>query len=276
MIDDGPPSYGILKQRSIKDKYDSYIEEIYYLGYTVVPSGLRPDDLNHLRKSIDRYYREQSRETGETAALGAERDILRCPLSYDDSFLRVATLPSVLEVARRVLGENVVLLQQNGIINQPNLVQYQSRWHRDLPYQHFVSSQKLAVNALLCVDDFTFDTGGTFVLPGSQMFEEFPSARLVSRWERVVEAAAGSVIMMDAMLYHRAGTNVSAGARRGVNHVIGKPLLSQQIDIPRLIGPRFANDPFLSRYLGYYWNPAADVQNWRAKRFDHPPAAKPL
>jgi hypothetical protein len=267
-VSDDPPSYGITRQRTINDDYDSHVEEIYYLGYTIVPSGLEADVLDDLRQSIDRYYGEQFAESVGAAELGAESDILRCPLSYDDSFLQVATLPPVLEVARRVLGENIVLLQQNGIINQPNLTQYQSRWHRDLPYQHFVSSQKLAVNALLCVDDFTFDTGGTYVLPGSQMFEEFPSARLVSQCERAVEAAAGSVIMMDAMLYHRAGTNVSAAPRRGVNHVIGKPLLAQQIDIPRLLGPRFANDSFLGRYLGYYWNPAADVQDWRAKRFN--------
>jgi hypothetical protein len=267
VINDDPPSYGILRRRSANDDYDNYVEEIDYLGYTVVPSGLRRDALDDLRQSTDRYYKAQVEESGKAAALGAENGILRCPLSYDDKFLQVATLPSVLEVARRVLGENIVLLQQNAIINQPDLPQYQSRWHRDLPYQHFVSSQKLAVNALLCVDDFTADTGGTFVLPGSQMFEEFPSRRLVNQWERVVEAAAGSVIMMDAMLFHRAGSNVSAAARRGINHVIGKPLLAQQIDIPRLVGPRFANDPFLSRYLGYYWNPAADVSHWRAKRF---------
>ena len=29
---------------------------------------------------------------------------------------------------------------------------------------------------------------------------------------------------------------------------------------------RFAADPFLSGYLGYRWNPAADVRDWRGRR----------
>lgn len=264
MIDDDPPAYGISQRRLIKDECDAHVEELSYLGYTVVSSDLSTDRLNGLRENVDRYYRQQCEETGTSAAEGG---ILRCPLIYDDIFLEIAILPKVLEIAQRMLGENIILLQQNATINEPNLPQYQSRWHRDLPYQHFVVSQPIALNALVCVDDFTLDTGGTLVLPGSHMFEEFPSSRLVKQWERVVPAPAGSVIMMNAMLYHRAGKNVSPAGRRGVNHVIGKPFLAQQIDIPGLMGPRFADDPFLTRYLGYYWNPAATVGEWRRKRF---------
>lgn len=266
MNDDGPLAYGVLRQRKVEDDCDRHCEEIDYLGYTIVPSGLDGMALAVLREKIDQYYSEQSAGAADPVDLGVERDVLRCPLSYDDAFLDVATLPTVLEVARRALGQSLVLLQQNAIINNPQSVQHQSRWHRDLPYQHFVASRKLAVNALLCVDDFTKETGGTVVLPGSHMFEDFPSGHLVRRVETVIEAKAGSVIMMDAMLYHRAGRNVSLIVRRAVNHLIGLPLLGQQIDIPRLLGPRFADHPFLSGYLGYRWNPAANVENWRSQR----------
>lgn len=260
MNSDEPLAYGVLRQRKIQDDCDRYLEEIDYLGYTVVSSGLDAAALARLRQKIDQYYLEQSAGIAEP---GAESDILRCPLSYDDAFLEVATLPPVLQIATRALGQSLVLLQQNAIINQPGSVQHQSRWHRDLPYQHFVASRKLAVNALLCVDDFTTETGGTLILQGSHRFEEFPSAQLVRRLEAVVEAKAGSVIMMDAMLYHRAGKNVSSMVRRAVNHLIGLPFLGQQIDIPRALGPRFAEHPFLGGYLGYRWNPASSVESWR-------------
>jgi ectoine hydroxylase-related dioxygenase (phytanoyl-CoA dioxygenase family) len=266
MIEVQPPSYGVTRQRELADPLDAHVEEIEVLGYTVVASGLDVGVLAQFRTLIDKAYGDQAAAGGNLDELGAESDILRCPLACDDLFLDAATLPSVLEIARRVLGDNLVLLQQNAIINQPQGRQYQSRWHRDLPYQHFVGSQALAVNALLCVDDFTLETGGTLVLPGSHMFEDFPSGRLVGRQELVVEATAGSVIMMHAMLYHRAGSNVSRAPRRGVNHLIGKPLLAQQIDIPRLLGPRHAEHPVLGPYLGYRWNPAEDVATWRDKR----------
>ena len=257
-------NYGVAETRVVTDEVDARVEELEFRGYTIVPSGLDPATLADLRRRLDGLHAEEVAAGSDGFA--ADRDLVRCPLALDETFLSVATLPAVIAVARRALGESIVLLQQNAILNQPASEQYQSRWHRDLPYQHFVASRRLAVNALLCVDDFTIETGGTVVLPGSHMFEAFPSAGLVLREERVAEAPAGSVIMMDAMLYHRAGANVSASVRRGVNHLIGRPLLAQQIDIPRQLGGRHADDPFLAGYLGYRWNPAADVAAWRTLR----------
>jgi ectoine hydroxylase-related dioxygenase (phytanoyl-CoA dioxygenase family) len=261
-----PPSYGVIQRRTLTDDLDANVEEIEVLGYTVTPSGLDAEALSRLRALIDEINGQQTASGDASHELGAESDIVRSPLAYDPLFLEAAILPTVMEIAGRILGENIVLLQQNAIVNQPRSPQYQSRWHRDLPYQHFVGSRALAVNALLCVDDFTRETGGTLVLSGSHMFEDFPSRRLVANQERTIEAPAGSVIMMHAMLYHRAGANVSRTTRRGVNHLIGRPMLAQQIDIPRLLGPQYADDPKLGPYLGYRWNPAEDVASWRDKR----------
>jgi len=256
-----PPSYGVLRQRELADDVDGHVEELDVCGYAVVGSGLDATQLAALRQRIERLQASQ-----DAAGLEQDRGVIRCPLALDEALLEVATLPAVLEIARRSFGANFVLLQQNAILNAPASPHYQSRWHRDLPYQHFVSSRRLAISALLCVDDFTAETGGTVVLPGSHLREEFPSARLVAREERGVEAPAGSVILMDAMLYHRAGANRSSAVRIGVNHLIGLPMLVQQIDIPRLLGSRFVADSFLGGYLGYRWNPAADVEAWRSQR----------
>jgi ectoine hydroxylase-related dioxygenase (phytanoyl-CoA dioxygenase family) len=260
-------THGISEKRVAKDAVDLHLEEIDYLGFTVVESGLSETDLETIRGGIDRAQAEQVRATeGVGAAMKSDADILRCPLAYDEIFLRVATVESLMEICRRVLGQNFVLLQQNAIVNCPTTTEYQSRWHRDLSYQHFVSTRKLALNALLCVEDFTIETGGTVVLPGSHMFEAFPSAQFVKKNSITATAKAGSILILDAMLFHRSGLNKSGKNRRGVNHLIGKPLLVQQIDIPRLLGGRHSSDPFLKRYLGYQWNPASDVASWRMLR----------
>jgi ectoine hydroxylase-related dioxygenase (phytanoyl-CoA dioxygenase family) len=259
-----PLSYGIAEARLPADQVEVHLEEIEVRGYTIVPSGLDAAALDDLRRRLDVLHGEDLAEGSEN--FPADRDLIRCPLARDDAFLGAATLPAVVAIAERALGESIVLLQQNAILNQPVSEQFQSRWHRDLPYQHFVTSRRLAVNALLCVDDFTGESGGTVVLPGSHMFEGFPSAGLVAKEERVAEAPAGSVIMMDALLFHRAGANITQGVRRGINHLIGRPFLAQQIDIPRQLNGRHAEDPFLARYLGYRWNPAVDVQTWRNAR----------
>jgi ectoine hydroxylase-related dioxygenase (phytanoyl-CoA dioxygenase family) len=178
----------------------------------------------------------------------------------------MATNPVLLGVAERILGSNFVLLMQNGVINPPSTKHYQTNWHRDLNYQHWVCSRPLALSALFCLDRFSRETGGTHILMGTHLKEEFPSEEFVRRYEEVVEARPGSIILFDSMLFHRAGHNSSTIVRRAVNHVIGVPILGQQISIPDMLQGRFRDDPFLSRFLGYRWNPRPGVRSWRMQR----------
>lgn len=265
MSDDRVASYGVIQCRSATDEVDLQVEELEYLGYTVLDSGLTPAELQSIRDQTDAGYSVQLNET-RSLGMTADADILRCPLAYDDVFVKVATLPPLMAVCRRLLGENFVLLQQNGIINRPSTKEFQSRWHRDLTYQHFVSTKVLALNALLCVDDFSLETGGTVVLPGSHSFEDFPSSGFVRKHEVTANAKAGSILVLNAMLFHRSGLNNSGRDRRGINHLIGRPLLVQQIDLPRVLDGRHSSDEFLRKYLGYQWNPAPSVGAWRAAR----------
>jgi ectoine hydroxylase-related dioxygenase (phytanoyl-CoA dioxygenase family) len=181
-----------------------------------------------------------------------EHHSLRLPLHYDRSMLELATNAVVLAITRRLIGDYIVLNQQNGVINPASGEPYnQGRWHRDLPYQHFVSSHPLAVNALFCLDPFRADNGATFVLPGSQHIEAFPSDEMVERAAIQITAPAGSFIMLDGMTYHSGGVNLTDKRRRGVNHVYTIPLIKQQIDLPRCLGQEFSSDPEERKLLGY-------------------------
>jgi ectoine hydroxylase-related dioxygenase (phytanoyl-CoA dioxygenase family) len=82
----------------------------------------------------------------------------------------------------------------------------------------------------------------------------------------VSNAKAGSLLILDSMLFHRAGYNKSNRNRRGINHLIGRPFMAQQIDMPRLLNGRHRDDEFLGAYLGYRWNPASNVSAWRKQR----------
>lgn len=257
-------THGITKRTTVADVLDEKVEELQITGYTLLESEFAPPEIAALKARLAEIDALQQRESG--SILTHDAFIVRCPLAYDEMFLSVATHAPLMELCRRVLGENFVLLQQNGIINRPDRGNYQSRWHRDLSYQHFVASRTLALNALLCLDDFTSETGGTFVLPATHLQEDFPSDSFVRRHEIPATAKAGAFLVLNALLFHRAGQNCSTRNRCGINHVIGLPLLAQQIDIPRAINTDHSQDPFLSRYLGYRWNPAPDVTAWRSRR----------
>jgi ectoine hydroxylase-related dioxygenase (phytanoyl-CoA dioxygenase family) len=118
----------------------------------------------------------------------------------------------------------------------------------------------------LCLDTFVPETGCTHVLAGSHKVEAFPSDAYATRMEQPVSAPAGSYIVMDAMLYHRAGVNRSGGIRRAVNNVYALPILKQQIVLPALLGGRWSDDAALARLLGYDSDPPASVAEYRRRR----------
>jgi hypothetical protein len=267
MLDQNVNSYGVLEAPGGPDAADLQLEELRRVGCTVIESGFGEAELERMRTRLSEVYERQAAEL-EAASLEAsdDADVARCPLAYDPCFLDLATGAELMGFCARVFGDNFVLLQQNGVINRPSKAHYQLRWHRDLPFQHWVATKPLAIACLFCLDPFDATTGGTYGLPGSHRDEAFPSEAFVRAHQRVVTAPAGSFIVMDAMMFHRAGRNTSERPRVGINHLIGLPFLAQQIDIPRVLGEAAPDDPRIARYLGYKWNPAPSIEAWRSAR----------
>jgi ectoine hydroxylase-related dioxygenase (phytanoyl-CoA dioxygenase family) len=263
--------YGVSERLSQNDAIDEAVAELCINGFTVLPSGFSPAFIDSLKNGLDRAYAKQVAEIGSEADLQAinDADIARCMLTYEADYLDVATAPALIALAQRYLGSEFVLMMQNGIINRPDRENYQARWHRDLNYQHWTSSKPVALNALLCIDEFTAENGATFVLPGTHRVAPFPTDAFTRKHQMQLSAPAGSFVVLDAMVFHRAGINRSSKVRRAVNHVIGLPFMTQQVDIPRAMArgdrPEPA-DPQVRKYLGYRWTPAADAIDWRQRR----------
>ncbi len=261
-------AYGVKHATVNETAIERHAEEIRLSGYTVVRQIMDPSLLSSACFKLDRLYETQAAAHGGIAQLRAINDanIVRCPLAQDDFFLELATNARLVAIANELLGDYVILQQQNGVINPANDENYQAGWHRDLPHQHFVSSRPLAISALVCLDPFTDETGGTYVLPASHQAEAFPSEEYVHTHQRGIVAEPGDALVFDSMLYHRAGTNRSGRARRGVNHVYALPFFNQQISLPRVLKGRFADDPKLRRLLGYDIEPAESAFEWRDRR----------
>lgn len=263
-------TFGVHERTRLSCETDGRVEEIKLLGYTVVPGALDAAELGAIRESVDRIYRTQAEEVGGEEQLEKINDAhtARALLAYDELFLRVATNPKVLAIVERFLGGYYTLMLQNGILNMPEVGDEQNAgaWHRDLNYQHFVSTRPLSVSALFCVDDFSDETGGTHVLPASHKTEACPSDEFIRAHERGVEASAGSVLVFDSMLFHRSGHNRSGRVRRALNHMYTLPLIKQQISFPEMLGGKYSDDPFLRNFLGYESATDASVAEFRGRR----------
>ena len=265
-------SYGIGERASASTEAGEHAERIRLAGYTIIDAGFDADYVARISAAIDALLRRQADEGGGVARLAeiGEHETARCCLAYDDAFLALVVNPRVTDVCRLLLGDYIVLMQQNAIVNPPGRDHTQTAYHRDLPYQHFVSSRPLGISVLFCVDPFTARNGATVVLPASHRIEEFPSQGTAAALEVPVEAPSGACIVFDSMLFHRAGANRSDAPRRAVNQVYTRPFIAQQISIPDALDGKYADDPALARLLGYGTAPARSVAEWRARRSRRP------
>jgi ectoine hydroxylase-related dioxygenase (phytanoyl-CoA dioxygenase family) len=230
-------SYGILAQDDPASEQDVIADQVKRLGYAILESGYAPDELRQISDAFNSTRVNYLRKYGEARLRTVnELHTVRALLTHGDPvFSRLATNPNLLNVLGRLIIGKYILNQQNGVINPPRQTYNQGSWHRDLPYQHYVSDTPLAVNALFCVDDFTPDNGATFVLPASHRVSNFPSTKYIQRNALQVVARAGQYLILDCMLFHSGGFNHSDMERRAVNHVYSIPYFKQQIKLTELL-----------------------------------------
>jgi hypothetical protein len=259
--------YGGFQQTNISNEISGHVEEIAVKGFTIVKDLFSPAEMEVWRQKIDGTYELQESEFGREALIAIqELDMCRAPLLYDFSFISLAAHPRILAIIQRILGDWFILNLQNAVINRPGTVHHQSSWHRDLPYQNFVISKPLAINALFAIDDFSADTGGTHVVPFTHKMEILPSDTYINNNRVVVNAPAGSAIVFDTMLFHRAGENRSQIIRRAVNHLYTAPIIKQQYDFPRALANQPDLEPMIARLLGMTSQVALDDKAWRNAR----------
>jgi ectoine hydroxylase-related dioxygenase (phytanoyl-CoA dioxygenase family) len=226
-------AYGVLNRSLAESDLDEIVEQVRNLGYAAFDARLSADELRSLSQAfqetrtryIDTYGEKELRTVDEYWTV-------RAPLTLDLEFLTLALNERLISAMRRLISGKFILNQQNSVINPPGESYNQAAWHRDLPYQHFVSSTPIAVNALFCLDEFTTQNGATFILPASHKSEAFPSPNYVRKNALQVEAPAGSFILLDCMAFHAGGFNRTQSARRAINQVYTVPFFKQQINIP--------------------------------------------
>jgi len=254
--------YGVTIQNQSSSALEYQLEEFNRNGFTVVDSGFDSETIAKLQVDFDsvrKQYREQY--SLELLQQTDEHNGIRLPLSLDRAFLHLAFNENVLAFVESCMGNNFILNQQNGVINPANNTYNQAAWHRDLPYQHYTSSKPLAINALYCVDDFTLENGGTKVIPGSHLHDEYPSENYLQKHKVQAIAKAGSFIVLNCMLYHAGETNKSKYDRRAVNHVYASPMIRQQIDLKKSVA-QYDLSEMQKRLLGINFNSVTQVSEY--------------
>jgi len=259
--------YGVLSQDDPASEFDEIAEQVRRLGYAILESGYSANELKLLSESFNLTRANYIQMYSEARLRSAkEFHTIRAPLTQGDpAFLRLVTNQNLLNVLSKLIIGKFILNQQNGIINPPNEKYNQGAWHRDLPYQHYVSSTPLAINALFCLDDFTLENGSTFVLPATHKTANYPSESYVEKNALQIEARAGQYILLDCMLFHSGGSNRTGKERRAINHVYTIPYFKQQIKLSELLKTADLS-PDQKELLGFNVEEPCSIDQYLAKR----------
>lgn len=225
-------SYGVLETEPVGDELSIHVEEVRNIGYTTIASGLNENELKVIREnclSTSELYKNLYSKYN-LSSIGEENSF-RCPALIDLDFLKIPSNIKLIEIVSRLITGEFFLNQQNLVVNPPKSNSYtQLKFHRDLPYQHYVSTRPLAINALFAVDDFTIQNGGTYVIPGSHKTERFPTDAYLESQQKQISVKAGTFLVLDCMVYHAAAPNLSENPRIGINHVFSTVMFRPQID----------------------------------------------
>jgi ectoine hydroxylase-related dioxygenase (phytanoyl-CoA dioxygenase family) len=227
-------------------------------GYAVVEGVLDSDFRERTRHALYCVREKINAELGMgRLERHGELGTLRIPMKFDDHFFSFLELPELLAVIDATVGDTAILNRQTGIIlpsfapgEAPSAPQ--NRLHME--FTRVLNGYLMAINALFAIDDFTAESGGTLLVPGSNQADPPPSRDYLERNAISIECPAGSMLIFDSTLWHCSGENVSGRDRLAVGHMFVRSYVKQQFDYCRALGEDKvqAQKPRTQQLLGWY------------------------
>jgi ectoine hydroxylase-related dioxygenase (phytanoyl-CoA dioxygenase family) len=186
-------------------------------GVGIVAGALDPTLLADVQAALYRAA-EQDRRRARTTKYMADRPgddtnqrVWNLP-SRDPVFLDLVEHPVALSFVRQIVGWPALLSNISANITGPG--GGEMGLHADQGYMPEPWSGAQAINIVWCVDDFTDANGATRAVPGSHALNRAPQGDDHLEPTVALEAPAGSMIAMEARLWHQTGNNRTASSTR--------------------------------------------------------------
>lgn len=216
---------------------DSNRHQLDEQGYLVLPGLMSPDLLDALRLRIDELFGEEGLAAGAEFKQepGARR--LANLVNKGRVFEEVILTPEILDCMAHVLGPRFKLSSLNVRSADP---------HTDAGQPLHVDggavaddSGYCACNSVWMLDDFTPENGATRMVPGSHRWKQAPPPDLHDPHpqEQLVTGKAGTVVVMNAHMWHGGTANRTARPRRAMHGYYTRWDKPQQQYQKRLLSP---------------------------------------
>lgn len=217
---------------------DEILSHLDIAGYCVVEAVIPASEVGAVRESVAAAMQAEYETAMQRAAKvrakghrigGAGVQAVPGIINLDQSFAPYLADARIIGVVQALFGDFHRISNTSGMINHPG--NDRGYWHADWPFNqtnaaHIPAPYADAVSklsSLWMLTEFTPETGGTLVVPGSHKQRSNPSDgsgfdREASHPDEVqVAGAAGSVLLLDSRLWHCVASNRSNAPRVAMN-----------------------------------------------------------
>ncbi|MBS1808236.1 MAG: phytanoyl-CoA dioxygenase family protein [Acidobacteria bacterium] len=209
-------------------------------GYVILRDFITPERLEVLRHSIEALYAEQGERAGSEYRQEPQTRRLANLVNCGELFEQVVAEPKVLSFVQQVLGDEFKLSSLNFRSANPY-----SNWVQPLHCDvGAVPDDKgfWVCNVIWLLDDFTADNGTTRFVPGTHRTGKLPQEVLSDPAaphpdEKIVLETAGTVVVMNAHMWHGATANRTAHHRRALHSFYCRADKPQQQYQKQLLSP---------------------------------------
>lgn len=195
-------------------------QQLDEVGYVLLPGLMEAELMSTLQNEVERLFKAEGEHAGCEFKTEPGSRRLANLINKGSVFQQISVHPVVLSMVRHVLQGSVKLSSVNARSVNPHWDAPQS-WHCDMGA---VPDERGAwvCNVVWLLDDFKSTNGPLRVIPGSHRWNRLPQDALEDLTadhpqQRVITAAAGSVFVMNAHLWHGGMANLTDRSRTAVH-----------------------------------------------------------
>ena len=207
--DDTKALYSMLEERETR--------QLDELGYLVLPGFVPPAMLAELRDRVETLWAQEGSEAGSEFRYEAGTRRLANLVDKGAVFAELVVMPKMLECIEHVVGPTCKLSSLNARSTNPQNAQSQP-WHCDVGA---IADERgyWVCNSVWMLDDFTVENGATRMVPRSHTWRRLPEPGNTDSLpgEELITGEAGTVVIMNAHMWHGGTANRTARCRRALH-----------------------------------------------------------
>jgi hypothetical protein len=209
-------------------------------GFLPLEGFVNSDRLSALRERINELFDDLGERAGAEFKQEPQTDRLANLVDYDEMFRQAIVEPKLLAAVEYVLGPEFKLGSLNARSARPR-----SSWSQPLHCDMGALPDQrgnTVCNIIWMLDDFTPQNGATRCVPGSHRWNQLPQDALadpvaIHPDEILVTGKAGTVVVMNAHLWHGGSANQTDKPRLAMHTFYCRRDLPQQQYQKRLLRP---------------------------------------